>query len=161
MRLLDIFKKKFLVVPIWLWGVLAVVSIAFYSIYCYSDVIWTTRNGLTLWYMIFERIPIGRFYVTPYPLAEGDWHAYYDFFIYIIFAIWDFPLFIYEKLAGTSFADNYIALWYAKSISMFFYFLSAYDGIKNIRRQGKGGVGSFFLYFFAYDDAGNRYYGGI
>lgn len=130
MRLLDIFKKKFLVVPIWLWGVLAVVSIAFYSIYCYSDVIWTTRNGLTLWYMIFERIPIGRFYVTPYPLAEGDWHAYYDFFIYIIFAIWDFPLFIYEKLAGTSFADNYIALWYAKSISMFFYFLSAYQVYK-------------------------------
>lgn len=130
MRMHDVLKKKFLSVPVWLWGGMAVVAIVFYSIYCYSDVIWTTRNGLTLWYMIFERIPIGRFYVTPYPLADGDWHAYYDFFIYIIFAIWDFPLFIYEKLAETSFADNYIALWYAKSISLFFTFLSAYQVYK-------------------------------
>ena len=81
-------KKRYLNVPIGIWIPLVCIPLIFYSIYCYSDIIWTTKNGLTVWYLLFEGKNIGEFYATPYPLDSNVQHAYYDFFIYVIFAIY-------------------------------------------------------------------------
>lgn len=125
MKMNDLLRKKKLNVPLWLWIVFSGVIFVFYSIYTFHDIIWTTKNGLTIWYLIFDGKSIGEFYATPYPLDSNFAHAYYDFFIYVIFAVWDIPLFIFEKITGISFADCYFTLWYAKSISLFFCIMSA------------------------------------
>lgn len=109
-------KKKYLNIPLGIWIILIAVVSFFYLIYCYSDIIWTTKNGLTIWYILADKKNIGEFYATPYPLDNNVQHAYYDFFIYIIFAIWNLPLFIYEKITHISFANNYVTVLYAKMI---------------------------------------------
>lgn len=109
----------------WTIAALTVITFVFYAIYIYSDIIWTTKNGLTVWYVLFDGKSIGEFYITPYPLEDNGQIAYYDFFIYIIFAIWDFPLFIYERITNISFKENYVTLLYAKSIILPFLALCA------------------------------------
>lgn len=148
----GMFKKKYLNVPIGIWIPLVCIPLIFYSIYCYSDIIWTTKNGLTVWYVLFGGKSIGEFYATPYPLDSNIQHAYYDFFIYIIFAIWDLPLFVYEKVTGISFMQNYLTLWYAKSIILPFLFLCAYQTYKityKLTEDKERAGGSVFSFVFS------------
>ncbi len=106
-------------------AVLAIVTCCFFSIYTYTDIILTTGHSIKLWYIIFGEGSIGNFYSIPYPLDTSLGCGAYDFFIYIIFAIWDLPLFIYEKISHVSFKDNYITLLYAKAILLLFLTLCA------------------------------------
>lgn len=107
-----------------LWLLFLILPIISYSIYLYTDVCDTTMHGLSVWYTIFEGYSICDFYSMPYPLMENPPYPYYDFFIYIIFAIWDFPLFIFEKITLISFMDLYITRLYAKSIILVFLILA-------------------------------------
>lgn len=145
-------KKKFLNVPLWIWFPIIFITFILYSIYCYSDIIWTTKNGLTVWYLLFDGKSIGEFYATPYPLDSNIQHAYYDFFIYIIFALWDLPLFLYEKITHMSFIQNYFTLLYAKSIILPFLVLCASQIYKMAYRvtEDKEKAGwSVFSYIFS------------
>jgi hypothetical protein len=145
-------KKKYLNIPIWVWLIIAAVPVVFYSIYSFSDIIWTTKNGLTVWYCLFQDKSLGRFYATPYPLDNELQQAYYDFLIYVIFAIWDIPLFIYEKIGGVSFAKHYIALLYAKSIIIPFFILCSYKIYKiqnKLTGDSEKAVWSVFSFCFS------------
>ena len=120
-------NKKYLNMPLGIWIILISITLFFYSIYAYFDIVTTTENGLTIWYMLIQRKPLGEFYVTQYPLLSDAYPPSYDFFIYIIFAIWNIPLFIYEQITNKSFANGFVTMWYAKAIVLPFLVLCIYE----------------------------------
>lgn len=145
-------KRKKGDIPIWVWVVFSLVPLFFFSIYTYTDVIETTEDGLAVWYVLFSEKSIGEYYVTPYPFRTGYGYPGYDFFIYIIFALWDFPLFIYEKITKISFEQSYVLVLYAKSISLFFLILSTKQIYKitfHITNDEKKSIWSCFTYMFS------------
>lgn len=152
MNIESILKKKKGDIPVWVWIVFSLIPIFFFSIYTYTDVIETTEDGLAVWYVLFSKKSLSEYYVTPYPYRSGTGYPGYDFFIYIIFAIWDLPLFIYEIIAKISFEQSYILLLYAKSISLFFLSLSAlyvYKITYHIANDERKAVWSSFTYVFS------------
>lgn len=116
------YDKKVLYITI---GVLLFFPIILFSLYLYEDICLTTMHGLTVWYTIFDGYSLCDFYAIPYPLNTNPAYAYYDFFIYIIFAIWNIPLFVFEKITNVSFMDHYITRLYAKTIILFFLVLAS------------------------------------
>lgn len=71
----------------------------------YNDFLYTFRNGINFWYALSEGHPLS-FY--SYAKAIGgstiyrEWTcgAAYDFTIYLFFAVWNLPAWIYEKISG-------------------------------------------------------------
>lgn len=124
MRIMGILKQKKGNIPIWGWIIFGMIPLFFFCIYTYTDIRVTTEDGIAVWYAIFDEKSLGKYYMMLYPYRDGGYPSY-DFFIYLIFAIWDFPLYIYEKIAKTGFSQNYVLLLYAKSICLFFLVLCA------------------------------------
>lgn len=100
-----------------------VVAVVFSST-CFLDVIITTRHGINFWNALFEG-KILTFYsynldAHYLPGYNNSYSALYNICEYIIFALWDFPLWIYEKLSGNDSMGVPICLVYAKSIALAF-----------------------------------------
>lgn len=100
------------------WGLLIVAGILLVS-FTYMDILWTTRHGMNFWTFLFNGrilhffednyVPSGNLYQATEPCA-----AIYNFLIYLIFAIWDLPLWILEKFAGVDVMNNFACLIYMK-----------------------------------------------
>lgn len=118
-------RKESDVPDIRIWIALLIIPVICYSLYLYTDIIETTSNSLKIWYLLFGKGELREFYTYQYPLIENAPQAGYDFFIYIVFAIWNIPLFIYEKITSVSYINCYVTVWYAKTIIIFFLVLSA------------------------------------
>lgn len=92
----------------------------FYLTYFYTDVAITTRSGIDFWTYLFNG-QITHFYelskdMTFYNTLHCD--ALYDFSVYIIFAIWDFPLWLVEKFCGIDALYSTPCLLWAKGIML-------------------------------------------
>lgn len=92
----------------------------FYLTYFYTDVAITTRSGIDFWTYLFNG-QITQFYelsknMTFYDTLHCD--ALYDFSIYIIFAIWDFPLWLAEKFLNIDALLSTPCLLWAKGIML-------------------------------------------
>lgn len=90
----------------------------FYLTYFYTDVAITTRSGIDFWTFLFNG-QISQFYelskgMTFYDTLHCD--ALYDFSIYIIFALWDFPLWLAEKYLHVDALLSTPCLLWAKGI---------------------------------------------
>lgn len=120
-----VLKKRKNIPDIKIWVMLLIIPIICYSLYLYTDIIETTSNSLKIWYLLFGEGKLTDFYTYRYPLIENAPQAGYDFFIYVIFAIWNIPLFIFEKITSTSYRQFYLTVWYAKTIIIFFLVLTA------------------------------------
>lgn len=81
----------------------AVITLVFFYSYMYNDILETTQMGIQFWVDLFDgRIRYfydGYTYMDPYAYAK-DVHGVYDFPIYILFAIWDLPLYLVQELCG-------------------------------------------------------------
>lgn len=92
----------------------------FYLTYFYTDVAITTRSGIDFWTFLFNG-QISQFYelskgMTFYDTLHCD--ALYDFSIYIIFAIWDFPLWLAERFLHIDALLSTPCLLWAKGIML-------------------------------------------
>ncbi|MCD2492233.1 hypothetical protein LQE92_06265 [Lacrimispora sp. NSJ-141] len=113
--------------------------------FVYGDVFITTNHGMNFWDCLFSG-NIRNFY--SYNLNSelvagvyrGNYSAYYDFMIYIIFALWDLPLWIIKKVFKIEFILNTFwgSVW-AKSIILLFLILTLCIMIKivNIIQKDK------------------------
>lgn len=107
------------------------IQILMFCCYLYGDMLITTTHGMAFWDSLFSSDGIRQFYQMniDHPLVakvySGNYSAMYDFLIYIIFGIWDFPLWVSQKFFGVQNPLNYLLgnLW-AKSIVLFFYVLT-------------------------------------
>ena len=98
--------------------------------YLYTDIADATAFGVRFWTCLFE----GKFsilYWEGYYGAKGSILEFamggsYDFAFYLIFAIYDFFLWVWEKLSGFSFTQFVITREYIKGIIWIFSGISAY-----------------------------------
>lgn len=98
--------------------------------YLYTDIAHATAFGVRFWTCLFE----GRFpmlYWEGYQGAKGSLFELamggsYDFAFYLIFAIYDFPLWVWDKISGFSFSQFIVLREYTKGIVWLFSGFSAY-----------------------------------
>lgn len=80
----------------------------------YSDLVVTTKHGINVWQALIDN-NILNFY-----LEQKETCAVYPFTLYIIFALWNIPLFLIDKIFHIDFRSSSILLFYAKSILIIF-----------------------------------------
>lgn len=121
--------KRFSKSNIFICLILLIQLVMFYC-YIYGDVLITTMHGMSFWDCLFSG-QIRDYYKINLESEliagcySGNYAAGYDFFVYIIFAIWDFPLWICRRVFGIANPLNYLLgnMW-AKSIVLVFYVLT-------------------------------------
>lgn len=119
MSLKDLFISN------WEWLILGFIGIFIFSSHMYSDFWETMRHGMVVWDALFDG-KILDFYAycggnsggihCGSDLIGSNMEARYDFTIYIIFAIWNFPLWLIEHIRGGNIQNNFFAMLYAKSM---------------------------------------------
>lgn len=124
---------------------MVLVQFVFFFCYIYGDILITTAHGMSFWDCLFSG-QIRDYYklnVDTELIAgvySGNYVAGYDFFVYIIFAIWDFPLWLCKHFFGIVNPLNcLIGNMWAKSIILLFYGLT-FIVLKKILEQFSQGT---------------------
>lgn len=90
----------------------------FYS-FIYNDIIETMRMGIDVWYSLFDG-QLNYFYARRTPVDAIAYpktvQGVYDFPIYIVFAIWNFPLWIAENLFDVDVFRSPLCLMWGKTL---------------------------------------------
>lgn len=99
-----------------------VLGLLFFVSFMYTDIVETTRDGMTFWDALFSG-RLRQFYVMNENVTISgrfgtSGAAIYDFPVYFVFAIWNLPLWIYEKVTGAFALDRLVGVLWAKSISI-------------------------------------------
>ena len=110
------------------WHVLAatgfvIITLFFFYAFIYNDILETSRCGVNLWHDLVEgklRYFYARRTDMPAIAYQRVVMASYEFPIYIIFAIWNFPLFLLEKFAHVDIFSSVLCLMWAKTILLVF-----------------------------------------
>ena len=96
----------------------------------YNDIVFTTRNGINLINLLFEG-KILNFFSYNANIVSGNIYfpaiqsAIYNFLLYVVFAIWNFPLWILEKFLHVDVMNNIGCLLWSKTMVVFFLIVSA------------------------------------
>lgn len=119
--------KKYIIRDNMIFILIAIVSLFFFSCFTYTDIMCTSRNGINVWESIFSG-KFFQFYSFNDNLQIANGHfgtfgAMYNIVLYLVFAIWDFPLWVYENLIGIDSLTTTAGILYAKSILLLFTFL--------------------------------------
>ena len=97
---------------------LAVSLILFYC-FIYNDILETMRVGISFWDDLFggriRYFYAGRWEMTPFAYTKTV-QAVYDFPIYIVFSIWNFPLWIAERFFGVNVFESVLCLMWGKTL---------------------------------------------
>ncbi len=117
------------------WIALILFAFLFLISYTYGDIIITTRHSMRLWDCLFQGRFLDFYHYNSCVLPQNSvfntpQSAAYDFTIYLIFAVWNLPLWILEKLTQIPATDNFFCLIWPKLLLVFAALLSA----KSIRR---------------------------
>lgn len=112
------------------WIFVIAVGLFLSSFYLYGDIAHTTGCGIKVWDCLFEG-KLSTFYSVSYTGIPGTFleetgGGEYDFAMYVIFALYNFPLWIWEKISGYSFLEFYLTRLYSKGIVWIFSAISAY-----------------------------------
>ncbi len=104
---------------------IAAVFLIFFYGYFYSDILITTSHGINFWDVIFSGKVLDFHALCCSDVENAAYsittiYAGYDFPIYILFGIWNFPLWVIRKLTGINIWECVPAMMWAKSIILFF-----------------------------------------
>lgn len=106
----------------WETALFAVLLAAAYLLFAHPDILETARHAYILLrstfdgqFLSFYENTLSRVYGYDYSNA-----AHYNIAVYILYALWELPLYGVEKLTGTAFSDVALALW-CKAIGVGFY----------------------------------------
>lgn len=107
----------------WEWIIIGVIFLMLLPNFFYNDIIVTTRHGMNVWNCIADHYSILDFY--NYNSIPEHLHTYsyiptqtaaYSFMVYLVFAIWNLPLFFLERFGKVDVFANPVIVFYAKSI---------------------------------------------
>lgn len=117
------------------------IAITIFVMFLYTDVMETTRDGITFWTALFTG-RIREFYCMNSNVVISNQFgistaAIYDLPVYIMTAIWNLPLWIYEKVTGLYALDNIVGVLWAKAISLPYLF-GVYCCVIKIGKMIKG-----------------------
>ena len=116
-----------------------VITLLFFYAFIYNDILETSRCGVNLWHDLVEgklRYFYARRTDMPAIAYRRSVIASYEFPIYIVFAIWNFPLFLLEKFAGIDIFSSVLCLMWAKTILLVFVFLLCIEIVKICKKLG-------------------------
>lgn len=104
----------------WILGSLfLLVSLMFFYSFIYNDILETMRVGISLWNDLFSgnirHLYAGRWEMTPVAYTK-EVQAVYDFPIYIVFALWNFPLWIAETFFKVDVFNSVLCLMWGKTL---------------------------------------------
>lgn len=112
------------------WILIILAGLILGSFYLYSDMAFTSSCGVKFWNCIVNgTFPI--FYHEGYTGAAGSILEFsmggsYDFALYLMFALYNFPIWIWEKITGFSFMQFIFTREYIKGIVWIFSGINAY-----------------------------------
>jgi hypothetical protein len=127
---MNIFKKDNNDPAYFDWILLLSFFIIFFISYIYMDILETVRMGINVWKSI-ENGQLFNYYSFNYnvplapPLDNKQVSPGYGFSLYILFAVWNFPLWILERFLHINVFSNILCLLYMKLMLLFFLFGSA------------------------------------
>lgn len=136
-----------------IWGVVVVVTLLFFYAFMYSDLLITTSFGINLWDVLFSGDIFHFYEVCQSDVETAGYHIFnapdYDFLIYIIFAVWNLPLWIVRKVAHVDIWKSVLAITWAKTIILLFVILTVKSivGICNTLKMDKENVRDVLLLF--------------
>lgn len=135
----------------WLIGLVPLAIL--FGCFIYSDIVLTTTRGIAFWECIFNDVhdSIFTYVYRAVPnsmLPDGCIAADYDFVFYLFWAIFDFPLWIFEKMTGLSFVSYWITRLYAKSIILIFLGWSSFVFKKIVERFTDDTMAAWSQYFY-------------
>ena len=112
------------------WILVILAGMVLGGFYLYTDIADTSACGVKLWNALFEgRFPLYYYetYIGPEnSVIEVSMGGSYDFALYFIFALYDFPLWIWEKITGFSFLQFIVTREYIKGIIWIFAGITSY-----------------------------------
>jgi len=116
-KLKDRWEKAFFIV-------FNVIIVLIFMSYLYDDFYITQRHGVEFWNAIFFHGGPQKFY--SYVAENTSSLAMYDITIYLFFAVWNIPCWIYELITGANSQDVVILMIYSKTLILVSYFFSIY-----------------------------------
>lgn len=94
-----------------------ILLLLFYSYY-YADFYETGLEGVRFWDILFSG-QIRHFYTQVFLIGKTQYIPLYDFPMYIVFAVWNFPLWIVQKVSSTDIYHSIPCLMWMKSMLLF------------------------------------------
>lgn len=95
----------------------------FYS-FMYSDILITTSHAINLWDILFKGEIFHYYDLCVSDISNSAYEIFnipgYDFLIYIVFALWNLPLWLARRFFSVNIWESAIAIAWAKSIVLLF-----------------------------------------
>lgn len=112
------------------WAVLLAIAAVLFFCFIYSDILITTKDSINLLQTLYNGHPLG-FYSLNYGLVVDKFlpvatTACYELPIFIIFALWNIPLWIAQNFFNIQITTSILSLIWAKSILIVFLGLSVW-----------------------------------
>jgi len=112
------------------WSTLLLIVAILFVCFIYSDILITTKHSMNFWSGLYYGRPMN-FYLINHNLVIDQYlnlftMPSYDFPIFIIFAVWNFPLWIAQFVFHIQITDSLICLFWLKSILVVFLGLSVF-----------------------------------
>lgn len=118
-------------------GIVCGVYLLLFYAFMYSDILITTSHGINLWDILFDGKLLDFYKICTSDVNNAAYEIYniagYDFLIYIVFAIWNFPLWVARRFFEINIWESALAMMWAKSLLLLFTVLSAYSMVKICR----------------------------
>lgn len=117
-------KRTYIVV-----GFIALIYFILGSAYQYSDLLITSSHGIEVWTALFSGNLFDYYNITYTDISNSGYEILggipgYDFLLYIIFSIWNFPLWIVKYIFKVNIWHSVLALTWIKGIVFFFSILT-------------------------------------
>ena len=116
------------------WWIMGAVYLLLFYAAMYSDILITTSHGINFWDVLFKGDILNFYTSCVSDVNNAGYQIYntpaYDFIIFIIFAIWNFPLWIVKTFLSVNIWESVLCLIWAKSIIMFFIILVLHVMVK-------------------------------
>ncbi len=106
------------------WGIISVIYLLLFYAFMYSDILITTSHGINFWDILFDGNISDFYQLCRTDVNNAGYEIYnsadYDFVAYIVFAVWNFPLWVVRELFQVNIWESALAIAWAKSIVLLF-----------------------------------------
>lgn len=106
-------------IPLWVWIVTGLFMLVLFVMHIYGDVLITAKQGLKVWDCIFSGRPLD-FYKEAVMYAGGKnyadylYRAAYPILIYLVFAVWELPVWVIGKILGADIYNTMLSMIWTK-----------------------------------------------
>lgn len=133
-------KNEYLQIPASLWCAVLLTYCLLIPLHTYNDILITAKHGYSFWTLLFEGRPLDFYFETAEMTTGNAFYPYpqnaaYLFPIYFIFAIWNFPTWLLERITGQSLFNTIPSMIWMKLMLVPFIAASAVQIFKIVNKS--------------------------